>query len=621
MGKIQKILDKNSVETYPVTHERAVMDSNGVTAEAKFRQVNAKLGLYVDSEYNVTTSPSTKEFDVSIPQGNLIIISLEDDGDHVDGSIKFYVWYDGENDYREGVDVTTEYPYTLIAEKKINKVRFYKYSPSSAGEIGVRVELVRSKQDTVLDILVDTTRTAINQIENGKYIDNTGTLQADSAYGVYLVDVPAYTALYCSARAASSVCVFAYYDDGVYTPIIISSDSDMVGYSYANSTGSTQSIAVCSVKTEYAIQTLVSGLVTESFPIIDRLVSPLYDNTQVIPTEERTYGDGYIQKNGIIEPASSCRTTNTIAIPPYSWIKATARGFTNINAVIASPVDISQGIYTPLVIATSNIAQEYYYFNNSDVSKDVVINYVKETLSSVSILSSGVISEVSKAAYENKSENPCEYIGTDKCRIFKNILCIGDSLTEGRFDFHTGGVISEVTLPDYSYPTYLKNKTGRDTTNKGDAGQTTKTWWNLHQNDDLSGHDACIIALGRNDYVPGRETTSEERHTYMANIIDKVRSENNRIKIFVSTMLNYYTGDSADEVNEDMREIASENSCYLIDISRYGNLISGTDNYSHLTAMGYEKLAGYYFNYISYIIAHNESAFRDVQFVGTEYEW
>ena len=221
-----------------------------------------------------------------------------------------------------------------------------------------------------------------------------------------------------------------------------------------------------------------------------------------------------------------------------------------------------------------------------------------------------------------ESSNPCFYVATQEARTFRKILCIGDSLTEGAFDYKENGVTKEMLVPELSYPGQLASITGRETTNAGDSGETTKTWWELHQNDDLSGHDACIIALGRNDYVPGRETTSEERILYMTNIVNKVKTENPQIKIFISTMLNYYTGASADAVNADMRTIANTlTDCYLVDISAYGKLVFGLDNYSHCTAIGYHKLAEYYFHYISYIMASNPSDFKNIQFIGTNRQY
>lgn len=217
--------------------------------------------------------------------------------------------------------------------------------------------------------------------------------------------------------------------------------------------------------------------------------------------------------------------------------------------------------------------------------------------------------------------NPCYYNLSSEARTFKKVLCIGDSLTAGRFDYKEGGVTYEFEDQSISWPSFFAAISGRQTTNVGDAGETTKTWWEIHQNDDLSGHDACIIALGRNDYST-YPTTSEERITYMTNIINKVKTDNPQIKIFVSTLINYYTGTDAEAVNEDMRTIASTISdCYLVDISVYGNLIAATDRYSHCTAVGYQKLAECYFRYISYIMANNPADFMTVQFVGTNREY
>lgn len=218
--------------------------------------------------------------------------------------------------------------------------------------------------------------------------------------------------------------------------------------------------------------------------------------------------------------------------------------------------------------------------------------------------------------------NPCLYKG-DSVRTFKKILCIGDSLTEGAFNYGSGGenAFIDKTL---SYPAYLKAMTGRDTFNAGDAGESTKSWWQLHQNDDLSGYDACIIELGLND-VAGQasvQCTSQERIEAMGNIISKLKAQNTGIKIFISTLLNIFHGSNHETVNDDLRTIVENNSdCYLLDISIYGTLSKQLpDRYIHLTAKGYEKMALNYFNYISYIIDTDENNdFAFIQYIGTNY--
>jgi lysophospholipase L1-like esterase len=266
-------------------------------------------------------------------------------------------------------------------------------------------------------------------------------------------------------------------------------------------------------------------------------------------------------------------------------------------------------------------------YNNNPFGSEVTISvptnaYYFATCAINAWVSSMRVRTIYLANFLNKAyinlENPCFYNESKECAVFKKILCIGDSLTEGRFEHNDGGTNVEYTDAGYSYPSFLKYLTGRDITNAGDAGETTKTWWKIHQNDNLAGHDACIIALGRNDYVVGSETTSAERIQYMTNIVNKVKADNPQIKIFISTMINYYTGTGADAVNADMRTIASTLAdCYLIDISTYGKMRMGVDNYSHCTAVGYQKLAGYYFNYISWIIKNNQSNFKNIQFIGT----
>lgn len=215
-------------------------------------------------------------------------------------------------------------------------------------------------------------------------------------------------------------------------------------------------------------------------------------------------------------------------------------------------------------------------------------------------------------------DNPCFYTLSSECRTFKKILCIGDSLTAGQFDYKENGTIKEFNDPEYSYPAFLKAITGRDTTNAGDAGETTVSWYELHGQEDFSGHDACIIMLGRNDYVTGRETTSEQRATAFANIISKVRSDNPQIKIFMATLINYYTGSGAETMNADIRTASTANNCYLLDISAYGRMVLSDDAYSHCTAEGYCTLAEYFFRYISYIMHNNYTDFKTIQFTGTD---
>ena len=359
---------------------------------------------------------------------------------------------------------------------------------------------------------------------------------------------------------------------------------------------------------------------------VDYRISPFVDknNNDMFKYSLGTFENGFINSsNGNYTSANSYRATDYIKLIgekvsfPVYFADAAGAAFYDSDKTYISGYSNTSGSSAYGTVATLEIPTNAKYIRICWLSVHVSKAWLKCNTYSFTTL---VQESVHDSSTPTPTVNPCLYKSTTGCRTFKKILCIGDSLTEGTFEYKDGS--NDYTYfvdEDLSYPTFLKCLTGRNTTNLGDGGKSTKTWWQNHQNDDLSGHDACIIALGRNDYGTSAATTSEERSTYMGYIIDKVRTENPQIKIFVATLLNYYTGEGATSVNEDMRDIAEDNDCYLIDISAYGQLNFSQDAYSHLTAEGYEIVANYYFNYISYIMNENKSDFKDIQFIGTNH--
>lgn len=219
---------------------------------------------------------------------------------------------------------------------------------------------------------------------------------------------------------------------------------------------------------------------------------------------------------------------------------------------------------------------------------------------------------------------PCDYPGNEFL-TFRKILCIGDSLTEGQFDYYDAGTRREFNSKVYAYPTYLKAMTGAEVTNAGDAGESTRTWYEKHANDDLSGHDCAIIALGLNDSNGSTsvQTTSEERTTALGNIVAKLKAENKGIKIFISTIFKCFTGSEKIPVNTDIINFANTtDDVYLMDLFTHGNVINKPWYVAgHLTAYGYRQLAGDIFAYASYIMHNDPESFRFVQYIGTDYAY
>ncbi len=222
-----------------------------------------------------------------------------------------------------------------------------------------------------------------------------------------------------------------------------------------------------------------------------------------------------------------------------------------------------------------------------------------------------------------KPENPCDFTGNDIC-IFTKGVCIGDSLTEGTFNRTENGSTENVNIPDYSYPAKLAQLAGVKITNKGLGGKTASQWWGFRNGHDLSGHDFAIVQLGVNDAIYNGGWTDESA-TAFENIVNKLKDENANIKIFVSTIIpaTSYSGEAYDSMSEGIRQFVethADENVILLDMAKYAHTGEEAYNNGHLNAYGYFRLAQDYKNYIGWVIANDKSKFRDVQFIGTDYE-
>lgn len=307
--------------------------------------------------------------------------------------------------------------------------------------------------------------------------------------------------------------------------------------------------------------------------------------------------------------------TYTVTIPYQDWdvinyiaFEFLAAGFTEY----------------PIVTYESDYDSNITFFGKVvSVSDNFNVPYLDEEISKVN---KKIVSIEEKISV---SDNPCDYTGDEIC-IFGKGLLIGDSLTEGVFDCNESGSQDGFRHATMNYPSNLERITGISFTNKGDAGKTIKAWYEAHKSDDLSGHDFCIIALGVNDVYFNKGRTSDAE-TYLTNIVNKVKTENNKIPIFIATIPMIFAGDEGADfegMSQHIREFAKSNSLYLVDFRTYFTEFSadsytkyGVTYYAHYNALGYYKLAHAYKSYISYIISKNIDDFKNAQFVGTNHSW
>lgn len=223
-------------------------------------------------------------------------------------------------------------------------------------------------------------------------------------------------------------------------------------------------------------------------------------------------------------------------------------------------------------------------------------------------------------------ENPCAYIGRE-VSMFEKGLAIGDSLTQGVFNDYSGlSTGNSAIIPKYSWPTQFTKMYGVPMTNLGTGGQTVESWWTLHQNDDFSGHDFAVIALGVNNAVAAGTMWQQSTTDAMNGIINKLKTENKGIRIFVCTTFHgsSYVNERFAEISQDIRdyvEALADPQVFLVDMYKYGTSDCAAFWNGHANATGYFRIAQDIGSYISSIILLNPDDFKDVQFINTDYQY
>lgn len=277
--------------------------------------------------------------------------------------------------------------------------------------------------------------------------------------------------------------------------------------------------------------------------------------------------------------------------------------------------------------------------------KTGIYGYETRTWGGNEYCSSYTFTATSNEEYENGVFSPVDYKGNE-ILAFSRGICIGDSVTEGTLDYSEG----TMNKAGMSYPALLKRMTGIDIVNAGIAGTTSGTWYDTSLDSsvnwgdwvnnewfwrepqgtalDYSGFDFAIIHLGINDIGNmgdmSIDTLVTEFETNINKIITKLRDNNNRIKIFIATIIPSYApnyNENYKKLNEKIRAIAEASSdIYLLDLNTYSNLAAHQAyNVWHPTPLGYVKLAEEIKAMISYTISENLDDFKDIHLIGTNY--
>ncbi len=225
--------------------------------------------------------------------------------------------------------------------------------------------------------------------------------------------------------------------------------------------------------------------------------------------------------------------------------------------------------------------------------------------------------------------------------IFHDWAFVGDSLTAGEIQAIPTGQTEEVgvTCDNWSYPANIEKKLNITRTMYAIGGYTAQSIYTKFKDNFLTEHkEIYVIGLGQNDkwavenningYTWGSVATdiNDSDYTqnansyagYMGRIIQCIRANNPKCFIFVmpTLMQKGYSTDCMTVLNDLCSHFSR---CYLLDNTQYWKYWKGwTDG--HLDAIGYNFVADYVINSIDKIIINNESEFRNVPFIFTNYE-
>lgn len=331
--------------------------------------------------------------------------------------------------------------------------------------------------------------------------------------------------------------------------------------------------------------------------------------------------NGYIDTDGSLASHSSYRATDFIEVTSdgaFVPIDYTLKVFKATKIGLYDSTKQSIGVISP---SSSNSLEEVHDVLGY-VDGLVYARFCTEKNYNAKLKYASVKNVI--VDYASRSNAFCNYSGNE-ISMFRKGVCIGDSLTEGTLNYYQdGGTGHYTSVEGVNYPTYLSKLTGLDITNMGVSGYSSVNWWNQKHNVDLSGHDFAIIQLGVND-VGQYGGWNENTEAAFTNIINKLKTENKKIKIFVANIIPAISYSSQAYLDmssaiSSFVEGLSDPQVILLDMQTYGHTgDSEAYNCGHLSAYGYWRLAQDYKNYIGYYINSNKMQFREVQFIGTDY--
>jgi hypothetical protein len=366
--------------------------------------------------------------------------------------------------------------------------------------------------------------------------------------------------------------------------------------------------------------------------------------------DKRKALDGYVIRNGDIINPTEVNGARTDAIPVSSG------DVVHFTQFAIFPADMKGGMYSngAFVSAPQNVTvsgSEMYFTVPSGIDT-IRLNLLKASINTTML----TINQPYPSAYIPFSYHFSDLIydpeetGEDAdysylLGSFRTIGAAGDSLASGEVCSNNTSDTNH-DMFEHSWLQYMARQCGFTGINFSSGGLSARTWL-THTNGlpkariEANKCNCYIIGLGANDmnfdestYLGTASDIGTNADTFYGNysrIIEQLKIVQPKAKFFLLTLSWLYTETNpyisySAHINEAVRTISQRYSnCYVIDLEHddfyYTADVQGNMRSGHYNAIGYNMMGKHLAQLIGKYMYEHQSEFRQIEFIGTEYEW
>lgn len=455
--------------------------------------------------------------------------------------------------------------------------------------------------------------------ESGYYINNVGTKTENVSYSLSApIPVVAGNIIYFTARGYNqSVAMIASVRNGVYTPLVLSTDSTDRLYTYTVQQNMdivlsyrTASARKCAIL--YDVVTMASEIADIYSEIADIYSTAIFQDVVSAIDMSTAIAGRYVDSYGAVTTGTNYSTTQPVYVEAGTVISVTATGYQSSTAIISEYID---GVYIPLVVSENGVTS-YTYTTNRIMY--IAVCFRTQSPHSGTIAFAFSPEQVFSRIGKLEDSDP-EYL-----YLFHKMGGIGDSLMSGELYYSNQ---NHKDAYNYSWLSNLSKYAVNECVHYSAGGMTTKAWledsggYRTALENEATPCDVYFAALGTNDknqsvYQIGDITDTAGTASfvgYYKQIIELVHAKNPNAYIFCLSMYDSLPASIPySNIVENIAELYSY--CYFIDFASNTKHTPKTTDYyaqnSHYTSIGYLYAAQLIKKLVEEIINNNKNDFK-----------